>query len=143
MSFVRGKDGVVTITDAAGTMRTITGFVDAIDDQLQSEILDTTVFGTAYKSSTRGFINYTGSIKGKWDGNGSLTPEQWFPPLITAAGSITSVLWYGPAGSAAGKPYALGTVHFANFSRSGAYDSIVTWAVDFELATGAFATGTL
>jgi hypothetical protein len=143
MAIVRAKDGVVTIVDATGTLRNITTFVDGVDDSFETEILDTTTYGAAYKSSTRGFIGWSGSIKGKWDGNGSLTPEQWFPPLITAAGSITSVLWYGPAGSAAGKPYALGTVHFANFSRSGAYDSIVTWAVDFELATGAFATGTL
>ena len=143
MAFVRAKDGIVTISDATGTVRTITAFVDGVDDKLESDILDTTTYGNAYKSSTRGFINYTGTIKGKWDSNGSLTPEQWITGLINANGTVVSNLWYGPAGSAAAKPYTSAAVYLSNYGRSGAFDGIVTWSVDFQLASGSVVSGTL
>lgn len=143
MAFVRSKDGVVTITDSGGSSRTITTFVDNVEDTLESEVLDTTTFGSAYRSSTRGFINYTGNISGKWDANGSSTPEFWFNGLINANGSITSTLAYYPSGSAAGKPYTSAPVYFSNYGKSAPVDDIVTWSVDFQLASGSVVLGTL
>ncbi len=143
MAFVRSKDGVVIITDASGAAKTITTFVDGVDDTLESEILDTTTFGSAYKSSTRGFIGYSGSIKGKWDANGSLTPEFFFNGLITANGTVTSTLAYYPNGSAAAKPYTSAAVYFSNYAKSAPVDDIVTWSVDFQLANGSVVLGTL
>ena len=143
MAFVRGKDGVVTITDAAGTIRNITTFVDGVDDTLESEVLDTTTFGNAYRSSTRGFIGYSGTIRGKWDANGSLTPEFWINGLINANGTVTSTLWSAAAGSAAGRPYTSAAVYFSNYAKSQPFDDVVTWTVDFQLANGSVVLGTL
>lgn len=142
MAFVRGKDTSFYLTDSGGTQRTVTTYGDSVSVTLESEILDTTTFGSAYKSSTRGFIAFTGSISGKWDNGATATPDQWFTDLITASGTVTSTMTYFPAGSASGAKYYRASVYFANYNVETAVDGIATWSADFELASGSVTIGT-
>lgn len=143
MAFVRGKDGKVFITDSNATSRDITTFVDNVEHSLERESLDTTTFGSTYRSTTGGFVNWTGTISGKWDNGGTATPDNWFYGLITAASTVTSTLTYFPNGSASGLPYWSGTVNFGNYAPSAPYDDVITWKVEFSLATGGVTRGTV
>jgi hypothetical protein len=141
-SFTRGKDAQAFITDASGTSREITTYVDNADSNLESEVLDTTCWGGSFKSSVRGFLGWTGTITGKYDQGTAATPDQWFYNLITAASTVSSDLTLYPAGSAATRQFDKGSVFFQNYKKSIPVDNIVTWSVDFQLATGSVHRGT-
>lgn len=144
MAFGPGKNGYVTITDVGGTQRNVTPFVDNIEQELTADELETTTYGAGARNNMRGFSAWTGTISGKWDSNGSLTPEFWFDALIVEpSGTVASVLRYYPAGSAAARPYRMGTVNFFNYSTQGPFDDIMTFSVDWSLAAGSSVLGTL
>lgn len=143
MAFTRGKDAQVWITDSAGTTRELSSFVTSVDDSIESEILDTTTIGgTAYKSSIRGFLNFTGSINGNYDDGSTATPDKYLSDLLTAASTVTSTITIAPAGSASGKRYDRAAVYFQNYQKSIAVDGLVTFSVDFALASGSVTQGT-
>jgi hypothetical protein len=142
MAFVRGKDTQIFVTTAAAATVELTAFADNVSTNLESENLDTTVFGSAYKSSIRGYLGYSGSMSGKYDSAATATPDQWFSDLIVAAATVTSTVTVFPAGSAAGRKYERSAVYFSNYQKESAVDSMVTWSVDFMLASGSVTYGT-
>jgi hypothetical protein len=142
MAFVRGKDTQIWATTAAAAQVEFTAFCDNVSSTLESENLDTTVFGNAYKSSVRGFLGYTGSLSGKWDNAATATPDQWLSDLITAASTVTSTLTLAPSGSASGRKYERAAVYFSNYAKESAVDGIVTWSCDWALASGSVTYGT-
>lgn len=144
MSKSRGKDGQLFITDANGTSREITSFVDGLDDTFERETYDATVWGAGGgRERVPGFFDKTGTISGKWDTNGTASPEVWFPALIMADGTVTSTLTNFPNGSASGRRYERAAVFFTNYSKSQPYDGLVTWTADYELANGTVTVGTV
>ena len=143
MSKVRGKNAQAFITDASGTSREITSFVDGFDDDFDRETYDATTWGAGGRERTGGFIDWTGTITGKFDNGGTATPEQWFPDLIAADGTVTSILTDFPAGSASGRRYKQARVYFRNYSLGQPYDNLVTWSVGYELADGTVTRGTV
>ena len=142
MAFVRGKDTQIWATDANATQREFTAYADNISSTLESENLDTTVFGSSFKSSIRGFLGYSGSMSGKWDSAATVTPDQWLSDLITAAATVTSTLTFAPSGSASGRKYERASVYFSNYQKESAVDAIVTWSCDWQLASGSVTYGT-
>jgi hypothetical protein len=142
MAFARGKDTQVYATDAGGTQRELTAYTDSMSSNFESDILDTTVFGSAYRSSIRGFLGFSGSLSGKWDSAATATPDQWLVDLITAASTVVSTLTWFPNGSAAGRKYERAAVYFSNYQKESAVDDIVTWSCDYELASGSVTVGT-
>jgi hypothetical protein len=144
MAFARGKDGQVFITNAAGTSVEISTFVTSFETSFESEVLDTTTIGgTAYKSSIRGFLGYSGSINGNYDDAATSTPDKYFIDLITAASTVTSTAKFFPAGSASGKRFEQAAVYFQNYKKSIPVDNIVTWSVDYQLASSSVTQGTV
>jgi hypothetical protein len=143
MSKVRGKNAQVFITDVGGTAREITSFCDGFDDSFERETYDATTYGSGGRERQGGFVDWTGTITGKWDNGGTATPDQWFPALIIADGTVTSQLTDLPNGSASGRPYHRGNVFFSNYAVSQPFDGMVTWSVDFELADGTVTRGTV
>lgn len=143
MSKTRGKDAQTFITDSGGTSREITSFVDGFDDSWERETYDATTHGAGGRERTGGFVDWTGTITGKWDNGGTATPDEWFTALIIASGTVTSRLTNFPNGSASGRPYRVGRVYFSNYAVSEPYDNLVTWSVDFELADGTVTRGTV
>lgn len=143
MAFVRGKDGQVWITDSAGIQRELSSFVTTVDDSLTAEELDTTTIGgTSYKSSIRGFLGYSGSINGLFDNGSTAVPDKYLQDLINAASTVTSTLTLAPAGSAAGRRYTQATVNFTSYDRSVPVDGMVTFTANFSLASGSVTAGT-
>jgi hypothetical protein len=142
MAVTRGKDAQVWITDSGGTSREITSFVDNTDLDWARETYDATTYGAGGRQRVGGFVDWTGTLTGKWDNAGTATPDQWFTDLVIAAGTVSSQLTVAPNGSATGRPYHRGRVFFSNYAPSMPYDGLVTWSVDFELADGTVTRGT-
>lgn len=142
MAFVRGKDAQVWATDSGGTARELTSFTDSVESTLESDVLDTTTLGSAYKSAIRGFLGFSGSLSGKYDSGATATPDQWFTDLITAASTVTSSVTIADAGSASGRPYERAAVFFSNYKKSIPVDNVVTWTVDYQLASGSVTRAT-
>lgn len=142
MAFVRGKDAQVWITDTAAATKEISTFADSVDSTLEVEVLDTTTFGSTYKSAIKGYLGYSGSISGKYDNSGTASPDKYFIDLITAASTVTSTLTIAPAGSTTLLPYERAAVFFSNYQKSIPVDNIVTWSVDYQLASGSVTRGT-
>jgi hypothetical protein len=142
MAFNRGKDTELYITDSAGTARNITTYASGYDQTLESDELDTTVFGSAYKSAIRGFLGFSGSVNGMWDSAATANPDQWFTDLITAASTVTSTMTVFPNGSASARKYYRAAVYFGNYKVSSAVDAMITWSADFTLASGSVTIGT-
>lgn len=144
MGFVRGKDSQIWISDAGATSREISLFVTSFDSAFDSEVLDTTTIGgTAYKSSIRGFLDFKGTVNGNYDDGATATPDKYFIDLITAASTVTSTVKLFPAGSSSGKRYEQAAVYFKNYKKSIAVDGIVTFSVDYQLASGSVTQGTV
>lgn len=141
MAIIPGRNGKVTITDSGAATRDLTSFVDGFSDNIEPELLDSRVFGNTWFTRVYGQVDYSGSINGKFDANGSLTPEFWFNGLA-GAGS-TSVLTNYPNGSAAARPYTAATVYFSGYTKDQPVDDVVTWSVNFSLASGSVVLGTL
>lgn len=144
MAFIRGKTAEVYITDVGGTSRNITGFCDNTDLEWGRESYDATTYGTGGRQRVPGFVDFTGTLTGKWDNAGTATPDEWFTGLINdTTGTVTSQLTIFPAGSATGRPYHRGRVLVSNYSVGVPYDGLVTWSLDYELADGTVTRGTV
>jgi hypothetical protein len=142
MSFVRGKDAQVWITDSGGTQREVSAFADQAESTLESDILDTTTFGSSFKSAIRGYLGFSGSLQGKYDQSGTFSPDVWFVGLINAASTVVSTLTLAPSGSVASTPYERAAVFFSNYKKSIPVDNIVTWTCDYQLANGSVTRAT-
>lgn len=143
MGAVRGKDAQTWITTAAAATVEISTFTTSVESSFDSDILDTTTQGgTAYKSAIRGFLGYTGSISGIYEANSTVSPDKYFVDLITAAATVSSTLTESPSGSSAGNVYERASVFFQNYKKSIPVDGLVTWSVDYQLASGSVTRAT-
>ena len=134
MAFVHGKGAVFKIDNAAGTLQTLTSYVDSIDFSNSVDMAETTTMGSEVKTYLSGQSDGTLSISGKWDSTASTGPDVILNGLIGL--EATSTFEVGPEGSTAGKTKYTGECFLTSYVVSAPVGDVVTFTADFQI-TGA------
>ena len=67
MAFIHGRSGVFKLDNNAGSLQTLSAYVDNIDAPFVLETHETTVFGKTSKTYIVGLKDFTFSVGGPWD----------------------------------------------------------------------------
>lgn len=138
MAFYHGKGLVFKVDSSAGTLQTLTTFVDTVDLDTSVDMGETTTAGAEDKTFVSGQAEHDLSIGGKWDDTASTGPDavlSGLPGLET-----TSTFEFGPGGSSAGKVKYSGECFCTGYKRSAPSGGVVTFTADFKI-TGAVTRG--
>lgn len=131
MPFYHGKGLVLKLDNAAGTLQTLTSFIDSVDINSSVDLGETTTAGAEDKTYVSGQAEHDLSISGKWDDTTSTGPDAIISGLVGL--ETTSTFEFGPAGSAAGKVKYTGEVFLTGYKRSTPVGGVITFTADFKL----------
>lgn len=138
MAFYHGKGLVFKVDNAAGTLQTLTTFVDNVDLDSSVDMGDTTTAGAEDKTFVSGQAEHDLSISGKWDDTASTGPDAILAGLVGL--ETSSSFEFGPGGSSVGKVKYSGECFMTGFKRSSPVGGVVTFTADFKI-TGAVTRG--
>lgn len=134
MAFVHGKGAVFKIDNAAGTLQTLTAYVDSIDMTNSVDMAETTTMGAEAKTYLSGQSDATIAIAGKFDGTAATGPHVILSGLIGL--ETTSSFEIGPEGSTTGKQKLLGECFLTGYKVASPVGDVVSFTADFQV-TGA------
>jgi hypothetical protein len=134
MAFTHGKNGVFKIDNAAGTLSTLTAYVDSVDFSNSVDVAESTTMGAEAKTYLSGQSDGTLSISGKYDSTASTGPDVVLNGLVGLETSSTFEV--GPEGSTAGKIRYTGECFLTGYSIGIPVGDVVTFTADFQI-TGA------
>ena len=134
MAFTHGKGAVFKLDNAAGTLQTLTAFVDSIEFDNSVDTAETTTMGSEVKTYLSGQSDSTVSITGKFDGTAATGPHVILSGLVGL--EATSSFEIGPEGSTTGKQKILGECFLTDYKTSAPVGDVVTFSADFQV-TGA------
>lgn len=134
MAFYHGKGLAFKIDNSAGTLQTLTSFVDSVDFDNSVALGDTTTAGAEDKTFVSGQAEHGLSISGKWDDTASTGPDAVLFGLVGL--ETTSTFEFGPAGSTSGKVKYTGECFLTGYKCSDPVGGVVAYTADFKI-TGA------
>jgi hypothetical protein len=134
MAFYHGKGLAFKIDNAAGTLQTLTAYVDSVELDSSVDMGDTTTAGAEDKTFVSGQAEHDLSIGGKWDDTASTGPDAILAGLIGL--ETTSTFEFGPGGSTSGKVKYTAECFMTGYKRSAPSGGVVTFTADFKV-TGA------
>lgn len=139
MAFVHGKGGVFKIDNAAGTLQTLTAYIDQWSISQTVDTAETTTMGSEVKTYLSGQSDGTVSVSGLYDSTASTGPD------VTLAGLIgletTSTFELGPEGGTTGKIKYSGECFLTGYEITVASQDVSKFTADFQ-CTGAITKGT-
>lgn len=139
MAFVHGKGGVFKIDNAAGTLQTLTAYVDQWSISNSVDTAETTTMGSEVKTYLSGQSDATISVSGLYDSTAATGPDVVLQGLIGL--ETTSTFELGPEGSAAGKTRYTGECFLTGYEITAAGGDVVKFTADFQV-TGAITKNT-
>ena len=139
MAFVHGKGGVFKIDNAAGTLQTLTSYVDQWSINQTVDTAETTTMGSEVKTFLSGQSDGTITVSGLYDSTASTGPDVILAGLIGLEASSTFEL--GPEGGTTGKIKYSGECFLTGYEITAAKGDAVKFTADFQ-ATGAITKGT-
>jgi hypothetical protein len=132
MAFVDSSASTFKIDDAAGTLRTLTTYVDTVDGLPGGRELSDV---TALSDSGHRFIptipNNKFTINGNYDPTATTGPHVVLSGLLTA--TATASFEYGPEGTTAGKPKLMGECWCTSFVETSKVGSQITFKCDLQV----------
>lgn len=134
MAFVHGKGGVFKIDNAAGTLQTLTAYVDQWSISNSVDMAETTTMGSEVKTYLSGQSDATISVSGLYDSTASTGPDVVLQGLIGL--ETTSTFELGPEGSTSGKIKYTGESFLTGYEITAAGGDVVKFTADFQV-TGA------
>lgn len=134
MAFTHGKNAVFKIDNAAGTLQTLTAYVDSIDFNNTVDTAESTTMGAEAKTYLSGQSDATLSIAGKYDSTAATGPDVVLNGLVGL--ETTSTFEIGPEGSTAGKIKYTGESFLTGYTVSAPVGDVVSFTADFQV-TGA------
>ena len=134
MACVHGNGAVFKIDNAAGTLQTLTAYIDSIDFSNSVDMAESTTMGAEAKTYLSGQSDATMSISGKYDSTASTGPDVVLNGII--GNEATSTFEVGPEGSTAGKTRYTGECFLTAYTVSMPVGDVVTFSADFQI-TGA------
>lgn len=139
MTMYHGKGLAFKIDNAAGTLQTLTSFIDSVDLDSSVDMGETTTAGAEDKTFVSGQAEHDLSISGKWDDTASTGPDVVLSGLI--GNETTSTFEFGPSGSTSGRVKYSGECFMTGYKRSAPSAGVVTFTADFKV-TAAVTRGT-
>lgn len=139
MAFVHGKGVVFKLDNAAGSLQTLTTYVDSVTFDNSVDMAETTTMGAEAKTYVSGQSDGTFSVGGKWDGTATTGPHAILQSLVGL--ETTSSFEVGPEGSTSGKVKLSGECFLTGYSASMPVGDVVSFTADFQI-TGAVTNGT-
>jgi len=134
MAFVHGKGGVFKIDNAAGTLQTLTAYVDQWSISQSVDTAETTTMGSEVKTYLSGQSDATISISGLYDSTASTGPDVVLNGLVGLEASSTYEL--GPEGSSTGKVKYTGECFLTGYEITVMAQDVAKFTADFQ-CTGA------
>lgn len=132
MAFVHGKDAVFKLDDSAGTLRTLTSYVDNVSGLPGArELSEVTAFGDAGTKSIPGLADIDFSISGSFDSTATTGPNATINSLRTA--TSTATFEYGPEGGTTGKVRFTGECWLTSYEVEASVDDKVSFKAEFKV----------
>lgn len=138
MAFVHGKGTVFKIDNAAGTLQTLTAYLDNVELNHSVDTAETTTMGAEAKTYLSGQSDATMSIAGKYDSTAATGPDVVLQGLVGL--ETTSTFEIGPEGSTAAKVKYSGECFMTGYTVSAPVGDVVSFTADFQV-TGAVTKG--
>lgn len=131
MAFKHGKNTIIQLDNAAGSLANLSAYCDEVGFPRETEAAETTTFGSQDKTYIVGLSDATISLSGKFDPTMDAHAEQARAAL--ASGSITSLSYeYSPTGSASGMPKYAGEALITSYEVSSPVGDVVTFSLELQ-----------
>ena len=134
-TFRHGKNSVFKVDNSGGTLTDISNVLNNVSMPREVETVETTSFGSSYRSYVVGFQNATISIEGTWDA----TVDAHLAGILGQDATVS--FEYGPEGSTAGYVKYTGEAYMTSYETSGAVGEVVTFSAELQVS-GAITRGT-
>lgn len=134
MAFWHGKGLAFKIDNSAGTLATLTSYVDSVDLDNSVDMGETTTASAEDKTFVSGQAEHDLSISGKYDETATTGPDAVLFGIVGLETSSTFEI--GPAGSTSGRPKYTGECFLTGYKVSAPVGGVVTFTADFKV-TGA------
>jgi len=134
MAFYHGKGLAFKLDNAAGTLQTLTAYVDSVELNNSVDMGETTTANVEDKTFVSGQAEHDLSISGKWDDTATTGADPILNGLIGL--ETSSTFEFGPAGSTSGKIKKTGECFMTGYKVSAPVGGVVTFTADFKI-TGA------
>lgn len=134
-TFRHGKNSVFKVDNSGGTLTNISDVLNNVSMPREVETVETTSFGSSYRSYVVGFQNATISIEGTWDA----TVDAHLAGILGQDATVS--FEYGPEGSTAGYVKYTGEAYMTSYETSGAVGEVVTFSAELQVS-GAITRGT-
>lgn len=139
MAFVHGKGGVFKIDNAAGTLQTLTAYLDQWSISQTVDTAETTTMGAEAKTYLSGASDATISVSGLYDSTASTGPDVVLAGLVGL--ETTSSFELGPEGGTSTKIKYSGECFLTGYEITVAAGDVSKFTADFQV-TGAVTKGT-
>lgn len=127
-TFRHGKNTVFKLDNAGGTLTDISTVLNSVSFPRETEILETTSFGSSYRTYVVGFQNATISIEGSYDA----TVDAHLAGVLGQDATLS--FEYGPEGSTAGQVKYTGEAYLTSFETSGGVGDIVSFSAELQVS---------
>jgi len=134
-TFRHGKNSVFKVDNSGGTLTNISDVLNNVSMPREVETVETTSFGSSYRSYVVGFQNATISIEGTWDA----TVDAHLAGILGQDATVS--FEYGPEGSTTGYVKYTGEAYMTSYETSGAVGEVVTFSAELQVS-GAITRGT-
>lgn len=127
-TFRHGKNTVFKLDNAGGTLTDISNVLNNVGFPRETEILETTSFGSSFRTYVVGFQNATISISGSYDASVDAH-------LAGVLGQDATLSFeYGPEGATAGNVKYTGEAYLTSYETSGAVGEIVSFSAELQVS---------
>ena len=134
-TFRHGKNSVFKLDNSAGTLTDISNVLNNVSMPREIETVETTSFGSSYRTYVVGFQNATISIEGTWDA----TVDAHLAGILGQDATVS--FEYGPEGSTSTYIKYSGEAYVTSYETSGAVGEVVTFSAELQVS-GAITRGT-
>jgi len=135
MAFVHGKDSVIKIDNASGSLTDVSSYVNNVDFPQTADVAETSVLGATNKTFIVGLKDASMSIAGLWDATMDAILG------VVVGQSATLSFEYSPEGTSSGKVKFTGEMICTNYAPTSPVGDVVGYSADFQI-TGAVTRAT-
>ena len=127
-TFRHGKNTVFKLDNAGGTITDISNVLNSVSFPRETEILETTSFGSSFRTYVVGFQNATISIEGTYDA----TVDAHLAGVLGQDATLS--FEYGPEGSTTGNVKYTGEAYLTSYETSGGVGDVVTFSAELQVS---------
>lgn len=127
-TFKHGKNTVFKLDNAGGSLTNISDVLNSVSFPRETEILETTSFGSSYRTYVVGFQNATISIEGSYDA----TVDAHLAGVLGQDATLS--FEYGPEGSTTGNTKYTGEAYLTSYETSGGVGDIVSFSAELQVS---------